>query len=285
MIFRFVTGKLGSGKTLCAVGHALEYLERGATVATNVDFYPENFRNKKNRSVRIIRLPDHPSADDLRALGVGNPTLVQDSSGNYRPGPDYDPTKNSLLLLDELAQFVNARKWQDKGRLDLISYLVLLRKMGWDAIFIVQDIGMIDSQIREALASETGYCRDMSKFNLPLVGKVWGILTGKPLKMPRVHRVVFRDGHSETGIKTDAAWYVGSHLYDLYNTAQTYTADCGHGTYCLLTPWHLRGRYMPEPEPLLRVVLRLAFQSAALPAWAIYLLASHLMNGRVQRAA
>jgi hypothetical protein len=95
MIYRFVTGKLGTGKTLVSVGIAMEYLSRGATVATNVDFYPEHFPNKRSRNISIIRLPDHPDSAALKALGIGNPTLVQGPDGNYRPGPNYDPKANS----------------------------------------------------------------------------------------------------------------------------------------------------------------------------------------------
>lgn len=250
MIFRFITGKLGSGKTLVAVGKAAEYLHRGSMVATNVDFYPENFANPRNRDVCIFRLPDHPRASDLVALGVGNPTLERGPDGNYRPGTNYDASKNSLLLLDELAQFMNARAWNDKDRKALISYLVLLRKMGWDAYFIVQHIDMVDKQIKDALASETGFCRDLSKFNVPLVSPIKKLLTGKPLKAPKVHRVTFRDGYSEQGIKTDGDFYRGAHLYKLYNTAQTLSSDYSNGTYSLLTPWHLKGRYLPPKRSL-----------------------------------
>lgn len=257
MIYRFVTGKLGTGKTLVSVGKALEYLNRGGQVATNVDFFPENFANKRNRDIRIIRLPDHPTSTDLKALGIGNRTLELGPDGNYRPGPNYDPKANSVLLLDELAQSMNARTWNSKDRQALISHLVLLRKCGWDAYFIVQDIEMIDKQIRDALASETGFCNNLDKFNVPFLSPIVKAFTGKPLKLPKVHRVRFHDGHSRQGIKTDSDFYRGKHLYKLYNTAQTLSADYDSGTYCLLTPWHLVGRYLPEKMPIWKRVAKL----------------------------
>lgn len=259
MIYRFVTGKLGTGKTLVSVGIAMEYLNRGCTVATNVDFYPENFRNKRNADIRIVRLPDHPDSSALKALGVGNATLEMGPDGNYRPGPKYDPKANSLLLLDELAQSMNSRTWNNKDRQALISHLVLLRKLGWDAYFIVQDIEMIDKQIRDSLASETGFCNNLDKFNIPFLSPVVKAFTGKPLKLPKVHRVRFHDGHSRQGIKTDSNFYRGKHLYQVYNTAQTLSADYDSGTYCLLTPWHLIGRYLPEKTPICKRAVRLFF--------------------------
>lgn len=269
MIFRFVTGKLGSGKTLVAVGKAAEYLKRGSKVATNVDFYPEAFSDSYNRTTRILRLPDHPKSTDLVALGVGNPTLELGVDGNYRPSANYDPAQNSLLLLDELAQFMNSRSWNDKDRKALISYLVLLRKMGWDAYFIVQHIEMVDKQIKDALASETGFCRDLSRFNIPLISPLKKLITGKPLKAPKVHRVTFRDGYSEQGIKTDGDFYRGAHLYKLYNTAQTLSADYEHGTHSLLTPWHLKGRYMPAKRHPLRVFVQYVAISPFIVAYGI----------------
>lgn len=270
MIFRFVTGKLGTGKTLVSVGVAMDYLRRGATVATNVDFYPESFPNPRNKDVRIVRLPDHPKSADLQALGVGNPTLELGPDGEYRPGPNYNPKANSLLLLDELAQFMNSRGWNDKDRQALISHLVLLRKLGWDAYFLVQHIEMVDKQIREALANETGFCKNLDKFNVPFLSPVFKALTGKPLKMPKIHRCTFRDGYSEVGLKTDAETYMGKHLYKVYNTAQTLSSTYDKGSYCLLTPWHLRGRYMPPPY---RFKLHDVFRLFALLAWSPVLIA------------
>lgn len=274
MIFRFVTGKLGSGKTLVSVGVAMEYLNKGCTVATNVDFYPESFPNKQNRDIRIIRLPDHPLSTDLAALGVGNPTLEKGLDGNYRPSKNYDRKQNSLLLLDELAQFMNSRDWNAKDRKDLISHLVLLRKLGWDAYFIVQDIDMIDKQIKESLASETGYCNALSKFNIPILSPIWKLFTGSPLKCPSIHRVTYRDGHSSVGIKTDGAFYKGTRLYQFYNTAQTLSKDYDQGTYTLLTPYHLVGRYQRTSKSLLSFVKdlpRLYFvYCLALPSFVIY---------------
>lgn len=266
MIFRFVTGRLGTGKTLVSVGVALTYLKRGRMLATNVDIYPEHFRDKRNKTVRIFRLPDHPTSDDLKSLPAGNPTLVRGPDGSLIPGPNYDPSANSLLLLDELAQFLNTRSYQNKDRLNIISFLVLLRKMGWDAYFIVQHIDMVDKQIREALAQETGYCRDMSRIPIPLLGSVTRRLFGRALTFPKVFKVTFRDGYSTEGLKLESKTIRADNVKKCYNTAQVLDANYSppwainhHGTagvHMLLPPWHLVGYKLPPHVPVWRRVLQ-----------------------------
>lgn len=270
MIFRFVTGRLGTGKTLVSVGIALKYLQRGRMVATNVDLYPEHFQNKHDRSTRIYRLPDHPSSADLKSLPPGNATLVKGPDGSLIPGPKYDPSANSLLLLDELAQFLNTRSYSDKDRLNIISFLVLLRKRGWDAYFIVQHIDMVDKQIREALAQETGYCRDMSRIPIPVLGTLTRKLTGRTLTFPKTFRVTFRDGYAADGLKLEAKTISSSGVRNCYNTAQVLDREYvppwainHHGTagpHMLLTPWHLVGYKTPLPIPLYKRLARRLFQ-------------------------
>lgn len=278
MIFRFVTGRLGTGKTLVSVGVAMQYLKRHRMVATNVDFYPEHFRDKRNRDVRIFRLPDHPSSEDLKSLPAGNPTLVTGPDGSLIPGPNYDPSANSLLMLDELAQFLNTRSYQNKDRLNVISFLVLLRKRGWDAYFIVQHIDMVDKQIREALAQETGYCRDMSRIPIPVLGTLTRRLFGRALTFPKVFKVTFRDGYSTDGLKLESKTIRADRVKHCYNTAQVLDSNYvppwaikHHGTagvHMLLTPWHLEGWKLPPPVPIWQRAFRfvaIAVFSIALP--------------------
>ena len=280
MEFRFVTGKLGTGKTLVAVGHAARCLKKGKMVATNVDFYPENFANKHNKDTRIFRLPDHPSPEDLEMLPVGNPTLVIGEDGSYRPGANYDPDANSLLLLDELAQFLNTRNFASKDRTRMIQFLVLLRKKGWDAWFIVQHIEMVDKQIREGLAQETGYCRDMSRIPIPLIGALWRRITGTALTFPKIHRVTFRDGYSADGLVLEVQNYSAGPVKEIYNTAQTLSPDYSptwaknhHGNaglHCVLTPWHLVGYKLPPRLSLRKRLERLFVKSLFSIAYGIF---------------
>lgn len=102
-----VTGKLGSGKTLCSVGRIKDYLSQGRLVATNLNIDMCGLADKPASRVTVTRLPDHPTADDLDAIGPGNTT--------------YDEEKNGLIVLDECGTWLNTREWQDKSRQSLID--------------------------------------------------------------------------------------------------------------------------------------------------------------------
>ncbi len=84
MAVYIVTGKLGAGKTLCTVGRIKEYLREGRSVATNLDINMIGMADKPQSRVTLTRLPDHPNANDLDALGSGNET--------------YDEAKNGLIV-------------------------------------------------------------------------------------------------------------------------------------------------------------------------------------------
>ena len=94
-----VTGKLGNGKTLVAVGKIVEYLRAGKRVATNLDIYPETFLNKWSKNCDLTRLPDKPRVEDLDALGTGD-NLLPD---------EYSEKGFGLIVLDELATWFNSR--------------------------------------------------------------------------------------------------------------------------------------------------------------------------------
>jgi len=191
---------------------------------------------------------------------------VKLENGDYGPGPNFSPRQNSLLLLDELAQNMNTRDYNKKGRLDIISVLVLLRKMGYDTMFLVQDIEMVDKQIRNALGNETGFGTNMGVVPIPIIGAIWRIFTGDALCFPSsTIRTTFYKGNSNTkgGVKTAVVQFDRRQIQKLYNTAQKLSTDyapawaINHyetaGTHCLLTPWHMEGYKLPKPPSRLKL--------------------------------
>ncbi|SEE79563.1 zonular occludens toxin domain-containing protein [Pseudomonas anguilliseptica] len=58
MAVYFVTGKLGSGKSLVAVGKIRDYLSEGRRVATNLDLWLDEMFTYHDQPA--IRLPDKP---------------------------------------------------------------------------------------------------------------------------------------------------------------------------------------------------------------------------------
>ncbi|WP_320153100.1 zonular occludens toxin domain-containing protein [uncultured Tolumonas sp.] len=233
------TGKTGQGKGLCSAAFIGEYLQRGKLVATNMDIFPENFKDKYNKDIRIIRLPDIPTADDLRALGLGNPY------------PE-DEDENALIMLDEVGVILNSRKWNQKGREELVSYIRHRRKYGFDMGFQIQGMGSLDTQVREDIIDYEVRCIKIQSLRIPIVSFFIKMATGKAFnKLPksmRWHTAKFRN--TETDMIDEVHRYTGKAVHHLYDTKQVISDEYPHGSYSLLTPWHLVGRYQPKPNYL-----------------------------------
>lgn len=184
---------------------------------------------EKARNVHVMRVPDKPSIDDLNAIGVGN--------------HDYDESKNGLLVLDECGTWFNSRNWQDKSRKAVNDWFLHARKLGWDVFLIIQDISLLDSQAREALAEHTVFCKRLDNLRIPLIGGLVQALTGIKLKLPRMHvaRVVY--GTSQQDMLSDRWVYRGTQYFNWYDTRQLFLTDYQHGVYSMLTPWHTHYRH------------------------------------------
>lgn len=224
-----VTGKLGGGKSLVSVARIRDKLLAGCIVATNLDLKLHKLLPVQNRTARIIRIPDQPTADDLTAIGVGNTS--------------YDETQNGLLVLDECGTWFNARNWNDKSRKGVNDWFLHARKLGWDVLLIVQDVEILDSQARRAIAEHTVFCRRIDRLHIPVIGTLYKLLVGEPLRLPRLHigKVVY--GTSENDALADRWSYRGTALFSCYDTKQKFLDDYPNGVHSLLTPWHTHGRY------------------------------------------
>ncbi|HDX3040053.1 TPA: hypothetical protein ROA62_004731, partial [Escherichia coli] len=167
-----VTGKLGSGKTLVSVSRIQERLAKGCPVATNLDLKLHNMPmvGRYAKKTRVIRIPDKPSLNDLLAIGIGNTS--------------YDESRNGLLVLDECGTWFNSRSWGDKDRQPVIDWFLHARKLGWDIIFLIQDISIMDKQARLALAEHVVYCRRSDKLNIPFVGSIMNLVSGARFSLP-----------------------------------------------------------------------------------------------------
>lgn len=207
MAVYMVTGKLGAGKTLAAVGRAQEYLQAGCRVATNLELWPENLAGRTSGADQaVIRVPDKPRVEDLEAIGLG-----------YE-GP-MDESRNGALILDELGTWLNSRSWNDKERAGVLDWFLHARKRRWDVYLIVQDISVVDKQLRDTLCEHLVVCRRMDRFPIPVVGK---LLRGR---LPRIHVGTVHYGDNETAPKVDRWWYRGSELFGGYDTEQVFAPD------------------------------------------------------------
>lgn len=234
-----VTGGLGDGKGLCTMAMIVDYLKRGKPVVTNMDIFPENFRNPYNKNVRIYRIPDYPCEADFEMCGTGNPTK--------------DPLENGLAALDEMATWFNSHDWNSKEAKALNKMFVHLRKMGWDGAFQIQSIDSLNSQLRKAIIKSVAECQAVKEVYIPILSPIIRTIIGKQWRLPKsahYHKVVkYQVNRNGTlGVLQDKFRYKGKDYWDLYDTSQIFVEDYPHGTFCYLTPWHLVGRYLP-PEP------------------------------------
>lgn len=223
-----VTGKLGSGKTLLACMKAQEYLSRRTPIASNIEFNLENLCRPTNDYSRCIRLPDMPTSDDLLALGMGC--------------DKYDEEKFGAIFLDEAGIWLNSRKWNSSGRIDLLEFFLYLRKRRWDLWLLVQNIDVVDKQIRQAIAEHVVYCSRSDRYQMPFLPKVMlniftlGLINF--IKMPQFHTAVCKYGVSKLAPNSDVWYYRGVDYYDAYNTMQQFDSEYSSGSYSVLPPFY-----------------------------------------------
>lgn len=256
-----VTGKLGGGKSLVSVARIRDYIRKGSLIATNLDLVLHRMFDESAKGMRVLRVPDKPSIADLNAIGRGNET--------------YDESKNGLLVLDECGTWFNSRNWSDKARKPVNDWFLHARKLGWDVLLIIQNVSMLDSQARDAIAEHTVFCSRLDRLQVPYIGFIFKAFFGERLPLPRVHsaRVVY--GTTSTDLLADRWVYRGTDLFKAYDTKQLFLDDYPHGTHSLLTPWHLRGRYKKpwtmEKLMQLAIVKTRRFRSALFLSCGVFL--------------
>jgi hypothetical protein len=209
--------------------------------------------------VSYLRIPDKPTATDLYMLGSGNPFIEFDTDirhekdglkgyapaeGGMRILPGFDESHNGALFLDECGSWLNTRTFSEKGRADLLEWMIHARKYGWDVYFVMQNISQIDKQLRESLFEYVVRFTRLDKLRVPVVSDlIKGVTAGASTgNLPRVHVGVVRLGSNPDGIVADRWVFRGDDLRKTYNTVQVFTDKYPHGSHCLLTPWHLSGR-------------------------------------------
>ncbi|WP_081081487.1 MULTISPECIES: zonular occludens toxin domain-containing protein [Burkholderia] len=263
-----LAGKRGAGKSLIAMSRIREYMWAGRMVATNLNLRVEYLVPPRN-TVRPFRVPDWPTADDLMLLPLGNPGLEWREGESYpvmRDGYKFSEDENGLLVLDELATFLNSRDWQAKDRQSLINWLLHSRKFGWNLLFIAQHVGLIDKQVRDALFDLYGNTRRLDKVQVPVIGRV-ASLAGIRLRLPKWHVAHVRYGTQPGAPLSETVWVRGHDLYRAYDTTQKINPDVGVRTgegFQYLSAWDLRGRYMSWWEMNKKAILLFVLLGALL---------------------
>ncbi|MFG0721045.1 zonular occludens toxin domain-containing protein, partial [Pseudomonas sp. GLN_6] len=229
MAVYIVTGKLGAGKTLLCVMRILDYLKQRRRVAVNVDVFMDKLCKRDNKHSRLVRLPDLPTADDLTGLGVGCDV--------------YDEEKFGGIFLDEAGVWLNSRDWNSGGRTDLLKFFLFLRKRRWDLWLCVQNVNVIDKQIRESIAEHVIYINRLDRIKLPFpVGPLLRVLSLGLFKgrLPKMHQAIVKYGAKFNSPKVDDWFYRGHDFYSFYDTTQEYDKAYDKGSYSMLPPGYWR---------------------------------------------
>lgn len=241
-----VTGKLGGGKSIMSVDRIRKYLLAGRIVATNLDLNLKAMVGKRSKTCRVMRVPDKPCLDDLLAIGIGNPTFARGKR---------DESKNGLLVLDECGTWFNSRSWNDKGRQELINWLLHARKLGWDMIFIVQHLSIIDKQARLTLAEHVVYCKRTDRLSIPVISPLLKFITLGHFRLPKIHVGIVKYGDEQNALTVDKWTASGTSLHYCYDTLQVFSHNYDHGVFSYLPPHYLKSKN-PMPKNM-RSIMRL----------------------------
>lgn len=230
-----LTGKKGTGKSKHAVLLIRDrYFKNKRLVATNLDLNLEPMLGVHSRQT-YVRIPDKPKAFDLLAAGHGNPD-------------SYDEDLNGALVLDEMGTWLNTRTFADKERAGVLDYFAHARKHGFDTWYIMQNVVQVDKQLRESFIEQTVRHTAFAKVKIPFIGWLLGALFGERAAfMPRFHTAVYRIGVNPQDLITNRSMFTGKDIEPCYDTRQVFLESYPHGTHSVLSPWHLKGRFLPQP--------------------------------------
>jgi hypothetical protein len=231
MAVYFLTGTLGAGKGLTAMARIKSMLQQGRRVVTNMDLNVEFLTSMKDKRHLIVRIPDKPTIEDLNAIGLGY------------DGGKYNENKFGGLFLDELGTWFNARSWNEKGRKEIIDWMIHARKKRWHVYATVQHIDMVDAQLRNGIGQFEVQCRNLFDFKIPIIGwlfkRIFKLVTGNN----RIQMSVVK----HQGVVIDRWWdFSPDLLYPAYDTQQEFVPPDwpdSKGMHSMLSAWDLKGRY------------------------------------------
>ena len=267
MAVYFLTGTLGAGKGITAVSQIKSFMERGRRVVTNMDLNLEYLSKRDDKRRLVTRIPDKPTIEDLDAIGLG-----------YE-GEGYSEKKFGILVLDELGTWFNSRSWNEKGRREIIDWFIHARKKRWHVYLMVQNIDMVDTQLRNGIGQYEVECRNFLDYKIPVINYLLKLCFKLILKTDRIQMSVVKF----QGMVVDRWWdFAPSLLYPAYDTQQEFVPSdwiSAKGMHSMLTPWHLKGRYF-VPKTFRQIIeassYKITLSSAAVAIVSLFVSAAAL---------
>jgi hypothetical protein len=141
----YVTGPMGSGKSLYGVRRIVNALVKGSYAITNVELVDGwALRVARHVSPLAGKPKRQRIADRLESLYVFEESL--DTARRYRvPGRG---EARALWVWDESHNDLNNRKWRDDGREDVLAWATQLRKLGFVGFLLSQHGDNTDAALR-----------------------------------------------------------------------------------------------------------------------------------------
>lgn len=261
----FITGQLGSGKSVYATRLGFHYLAMGKLFACNYDLTPYSHPYQ----------PDHPSTGlpwyqtvfekmkhpkglasepryrfhtfrDIAARAFR--FEEQDDLFDFTVPGNPKHEDRGLLVIDEGALRMNSRDWQQRGQknkksgrhhLEDLRFMVNLRKMGWTALIITQGYGMVDAQYRDLGPTEI-HMRNFAKWRMPLLN-----IAASPV--PAFVAIHYQ---RENRMVTGRDWFLLDKTAGHFESLQQFTFDEDrvHGMRLQYDFPDVIGRMHPTPE-------------------------------------
>lgn len=207
-----VQGTRGGGKGAFGCHMVTQYIESNRRIATNFDLFLEHIP-AKNQHSDITRIPDKPNAQHLYALGQAYDFDRNDPSS-------FDPSKNGLMLIDEISLFLSSKKNPEYEELN--AFFMLSRKMGWNIIFICQNKEQARDEFFKSLCDKLVICRANGLQRIPYLGRLLE-LVGLSAMMPDNHTAYILSGRSELDPVEKEIPYNWRPYRLAYNTYQMFT--------------------------------------------------------------
>jgi hypothetical protein len=146
----FVTGPMGSGKSLYATRRIVDAITTGRYVVTNVELMPDAFERIAHQVTRVnfwqSKHEKHELADRLRGYYVFETDLQE--AMRYRLPSQEQGEGRGLFVWDEGQNDLNNRDWKDKGRTEILKWGTQLRKLGFIGFLLTQHVDNTDAALR-----------------------------------------------------------------------------------------------------------------------------------------
>lgn len=219
----FYSGTPGSGKSLHVASEILKSVNGGVNVIANFEVNEALFRRRRGKahgSFLYLSNGELMGGITGRDKASGKPVSLSPIDALYGFALNFHSRNaigqiqehQTLLILDEAQILFNSRTWQDKSRMEWVTFFTQHRKYGYDVIIISQMERLIDRQIRGCFEFEVNHKKMMHY-------KTLGAVLSMPFRGNLFLAVTHWYGVKGSDSVTGSRFFFGrKKLYHLYNS-------------------------------------------------------------------